>query len=585
MGRMLGLVTKARLLATFILVLVTLGAVAIRLYVNSLDQEPLPLQSQGVAASGTIRPSGIAAEKPGLLLRDSRAFQGYTLLAPLGQPRTYLIDMDGKVVKTWQSDCGPGLSAYLLEDGHLLRSGSLAQHALASTPGAGGRFQEFAWDGSLVWDFKWANAKQLPHHDFCRLPNGNLLVIVWEKKTSRQAIAAGRKPETSGDPYLLPDCLVEIKPVGKTAAEVVWEWHTWDHLIQDHDRGKANYGDVVLHPELIDINYGEGVISSLVGKDKDKDGMKKLRSLGYVGSPAPGQKLQVVNPDWTHINSVAYNAELDQIMLSVYAFSEIWIIDHSTTMAQAAGHTGGRSGKGGDLLYRWGNPRAYRGGTIQDQQLANQHDAHWIRRGLPGAGHILVFNNGTRRPEPEGSYSSVDEIVVPGNQDGHYTLAPGTASAPKGPAWTYSAPNKPEFFAQLMSGAQRLPNGNTLICCTPDGLIFEVTQDKQVVWKYCYPIGGFPTATVAFKTKAHANASPWVFGNGWWPGHGEVLCSFFEGPPSAPPPGASGVAPGQVVGSLFRAYRYGPEYPGLIGKVLTPGKMLEELLRAESANK
>ncbi|MGC8644373.1 MAG: hypothetical protein ACP5XB_31305, partial [Isosphaeraceae bacterium] len=60
--------------------------------------------------------------------------------------------------------------------------------------------------------------------------------------------------------------------------------------------------------------------------------------------------------------------ELDQILLSVHSFSEIWIIDHGTTTAEAATHKGGRSGKGGDLLYRWGNPQAYRAGTAADQQ-------------------------------------------------------------------------------------------------------------------------------------------------------------------------------------------------------------------------
>ena len=86
-----------------------------------------------------------------------------------------------------------------------------------------------------------------------------------------------------------------------------------------------------------------------------------------------------------HTNAVAYNAELDQIMLSIHAFSEVWIIDHGTTTEEAASHSGGKRGKGGDLLYRWGNPRAYRTGTNVDQRLFAQHNAHWIPEGLPGA--------------------------------------------------------------------------------------------------------------------------------------------------------------------------------------------------------
>src|SRR6185312_13593635 len=113
------------------------------------------------------------------------------------------------------------------------------------------------------------------------------------------------------------------------------------------------------------------------------------------------------NADWTHFNGIAYNPDLDQIMVSVWTFSEFWIIDHSTTTAEAASHKGGRSGKGGDLLYRWGNPRAYRAGTEKDQKLFRQHNAHWIPKGHPGEGNLLVFNNGSGRPGNT-AFSSVD---------------------------------------------------------------------------------------------------------------------------------------------------------------------------------
>ena len=63
---------------------------------------------------------------------------------------------------------------------------------------------------------------------------------------------------------------------------------------------------------------------------------------------------------------------LDQIVLSNHNLSEIWIIDHSTTTLEAASHSGGNSGKGGDLLYRWGNPQAYDQGTGADQLLNHQ---------------------------------------------------------------------------------------------------------------------------------------------------------------------------------------------------------------------
>ena len=183
---------------------------------------------------------------------------------------------------------------------------------------------------------------------------------------------------------------------------------------------------------------------------------------------------------------MAYNPDLDQIAVSVWTFSEFWIIDHGTTTAQAAGHTGGRRGKGGDLLYRWGNPRAYRAGTKADRKLFHQHNAHWIPKGLPGAGHLLLFNNGRERPD--GSYSSVDELVLPADSQGRYTRPPGKAYGPDQPVWSYTAPKKPDFFSSFISGAQRLSNGNTLICSGANGTIFEVTPEKAIVWKYVNPV-------------------------------------------------------------------------------------------------
>src|SRR5262249_34676831 len=196
--------------------------------------------------------------------------------------------------------------------------------------------------------------------------------------------------------------------------------------------------------------------------------------MGHVGT---GRRAQP-QTDWLHINSVAYNAKLDQIILSVFEFNEIWIIDHSTTTSQAAGHDGGRYGKGGDLLFRWGNPRAYRAGTVKDQKLFGQHNAHWIGKGLPGAGHVLIFNNGLKRPA--GGYSSVDELVLPVDARGQFTCTKGKAFGPEQFAWTYVAPKKSDFFAPFISGAQRLENGNTLICSGTNGTVFEVTPDDNI---------------------------------------------------------------------------------------------------------
>jgi hypothetical protein len=433
--------------------------------------------------------SGPSKPKLGLLVNQASACAGYTLIAPTNSTQTYLIDMQGRVVQTWKADCNPGLSAYLLENGNLLRTGQIDEPPFFGG-GTGGRIQESTWDGQLVWDFTYYSDTRLPNHDICKLPNGNVLMIVWEKKSPLDAIAAGRRPETVGKDHLLADCILEVQPTGKTSVKIVWEWHSWDHLIQDFDAQKSHYGNVAAHPELLDLNFGSSTIAAMVAKPEE---MEKLRAIGYVGGA--NRRPQRVQPDWLHVNAVAYNAEVDQIMLSVYEFNEIWIIDHGTTTAQAAAHDGGRYGKGGDLLYRWGNPRAYRAGTVKDQKLFGQHNSHWIDKGLPGEGHVLIFNNGMMRTG--GAYSSVDEIALPGTEPGRYEQAPGKAFGPDTPLWTYTAPRRIDFYAPFISGAQRLPNGNTLICSGTNGTVFEVTPKGETVWKFVNPDrgdGGFPGA-------------------------------------------------------------------------------------------
>jgi Arylsulfotransferase (ASST) len=461
---------------------------------------------QAQAPPGANESPARPTPKLGVLVNEPSASQGYTLVAPLQSTKTYLIDMQGRVVRKWESRYTAGQDAYLLENGHLLRAANLGENeAFFAGASQGGRIQEFTWDGELIWDYKFHNEKQIRHHSITRLPNGNVLMNVWERKTPAEFIAAGSKPEVAGTSDVLADAIYEVQPSGKTGGKIVWEWHLWDHLIQDIDSTKRSFGDVAAHAELVDVNFARSAgpafanLARFAGpppnqaepkKDEPKkpgaknDPLDRLKGIGYVGA-AGGIKFAGFLPDWIHGNSVAYNAKLDQVMLSAREFSEVWIIDHSTTKAEAASHKGGRSDSGGDLLYRWGNPQAYRAGTAKDQRLFNQHDAHWIPAGLPGEGHLLVFSNGGRRPD--GNYSTVDEVVTPVNGDGQYELKPGTAFGPDAAVWSYSAPNKSEFFAPFMAGSQRLTNGDTLISTGFGGVIFEVTPEKKIVWRYINP--------------------------------------------------------------------------------------------------
>lgn len=282
--------------------------------------------------------------------------------------------------------------------------------------------------------------------------------------------------------------------------------------------------------------------------------------------------------DWTHMNSLAYNAELDQIMTTSYGLSEIWIIDHGTTTAEAAGHTGGRYGKGGDLLYRWGNPAAYRAGKAGDQTLFRPHNAHWIPRGLPGEGHILVFNNGVGRPE--GNYSSVDEFVPPVDKNGGYTLQPG-ACEPNAAIWSFTAPRKTDMYSSSISGAQRLSNGNTLICSGETGLIFEVTAQKEVVWKFTNPDpgNGGPFGMGGFGLGGMGPGAMGPFGRGGSPG-------ALPGTPASSAPVESGdltnIWAGGTMGpaatAVFRAPFFTPDSAAFKGKDMTPGRSVREIV-------
>jgi hypothetical protein len=273
----------------------------------------------------------------------------------------------------------------------------------------------------------------------------------------------------------------------------------------------------------------------------------------------PGQR---GNPDWAHANAVAYNAERDQLMISFRSFNEVFIIDHSTTTKESAGSAGGRGGKGGDILYRWGNPQAYRRGTAEDQRSFGQHNAQWIGRGLRGTGNMLIFNNGDTRPGDK--YSTVDEVVLPVDANGRYTLEVGKKYGPEQAVWSYQAPKRTDFYSYYISGAQRLPNGNTLICSGANGMVFEVTPEKQVVWQYTFPSFGAPAPArgAAPATAPAAGPGPRAGARGGAPRGG------------AAPRGGGGGANNPR--GIFRAYRYGPDFPGLAGKTLVPGKPIEE---------
>lgn len=476
------------------------------------------------SATQDTTPRGLRENKP-------EAFQGYTLFSPLLSGTTFLVDMSGEVVHRWETKSAP-MSVELLANGRLLRMSRIDDNPVFFGGGIGGRIQELDRDGKVLWDYVLSNENVCMHHDIERLPNGNLLAIAWEFLSRDEAIARGRDPENTDGRGLWPDCVLEIRPTRPSGGEIVWEWHVKDHLVQDRDPEKPSFGAIADHPDRFDFNYNppKRKPASDEDKKKEEERLRAMKALGYAGGDeGEGEEKAPPTPslswagDWMHTNAVHYEPTSDLVLLSSPRLSEIFVIDHSTTTAEARTEEGGHRGKGGALLFRYGNPKNYGAGTESDRQLFEQHDAQWIPPGLPGAGHVTVFNNGSGRPDKE--FSSVDEIVLPFDAKRGFAHEPKQAFGPKSPVWSYSDPGT--FYSFFISGCQRLPNGNTFVCSGQQGRFFEVTAAGKIVWEYLNPYGG------------------------------EIPASFGKAAPKDQPlPQVEPIA-------VFRATRIAPDHPGL----------------------
>lgn len=442
-----------------------------------------------------------------LSLDETSASQGYNLVYPAPQSNAYLLDNCGRVVNVWtdSSNFRPGNAAYLLEDGNLFkckRDASVAGDSIWA--GGGGESVEIRdWDNNLVWSMTINNDWERMHHDAIVMPNGNVMMIVWEKKTLAESIAAGRDTSLIDEGKLWPDYLLEVTPIYPDSYTVAWEWHAWDHLVQDFDSTKDNYGDPSLESGKINLNY-----------------------TGIGGGEA----------DWLHFNALDYNPVLDQVVVSCPEFNEIWIIDHSTTTSQAASSAGGSGGRGGDLMFRWGNPMAYGKGDSTDIVFAYQHNPNWIDDLVPSSvqdyNKMIIFNN--RIPGgPDGEYSAVHVLnPVFNTYDWKYEVDGNGAYLPPAADWTYVKPDTSSMYSNIISGAQRLENGNTLIDVGRPGYAFEIDENENVVWEFKNPLIASGPAT-----------------------QGDTLALSTN--------------------MMFRMVRYPIGFPGFAGRDLTPGGILE----------
>lgn len=351
--------------------------------------------------------------------------QGYILVNDALNNLVYLMDKNANLIHEWNLKGNRlGNDAFLLPNGKLLAMLEV-ENPKIELGGFGGKIQLLDKEGNVEWNFEYSSDDYIMHHDAEMLPNGNIIVLIWERKTEEEVQMAGSSSEID----LFPDSILEIDPATN---EIVWKWSFWDHLIQDFDDTKNNFGSISDNPQLADLNY--------VSNEK-----------GAI----------------THANGITYDATNDLIFISINLYSEIWVIDHSTTTLEAATHTGGNHNKGGDLIYRFGNPEAYQN-SMGSRLFDHNHYPNLIEES--GQGNILVYSNGFSVGQ-----STAYELKLPDT----FSLQPNQNNE-LNVVWSFTDLN---LFSPKVSSVERLPNGNTLITEGDFG-IWEVTNAGEVVWQF-----------------------------------------------------------------------------------------------------
>ena len=372
----------------------------------------------------------------GIQYKSDESYGGYTMFE--NSLSTYLVNNCGEIVNTWDVT-NSELHTKLLPDGHLIYIQN-------------NRVYVRDWDDNLVEVIAPSDQDIVLVYEVIELENKNFLCLARELFTDEDFEDIGYE-FSSGESASRIDAVVELD---RATGEVVWRWNLSDHVIQERNPSQPNYGVVKDNPQLLDMDA-------------------------------------VLEYDWTFqesfmINGMDYNQELDQIVLSIRKINEIAIIDHSTTTEEAAGHTGGNFGKGGDILYRWGNPQNYGYGDEDDHLSYYQHNPNWIHYG-EHKGSIIYFNNGLTRP---GDFSEAYIIKTP-HFEGNYFREEGKAFGPEQPSAIYSenTTNTSELFSEYTSGAKVLPNGNIFITEGDEAILREFTPEGELVWEYHIPFTGY----------------------------------------------------------------------------------------------
>lgn len=418
---------------------------------------------------------------------EDKSYGGYVLLSPKDARATYLIDMQGKAVHRWPLPTGMNVSivARLLDNGNLLR-GIKPTKTTKDKAGPGTTIQELDWQSNVVWQYpdptSEPDRQTRPREDYYRMPNGNTLFMAFEEITRDQALALGatEKRLGAGIESFWPSKLVEVNSEG----QIVWQWRFQDHYSSASLDNQSDYGK-------LDINVTETNLAS-------------------------------VNRDMNDSGVIDYDAVNDQILFSARIASELYIVDHSTAnYDEPAVGIEAAKGPAGDFLWRYGNSGNYLAGARHvradpgDRQLFSGHGANWIPLGMPGAGNILVYNNGVGRsgsmPEsmPQTALWLLQRFVL-SNTDDFATIDeidPATGAM----VWRFRA-SEPQAISGFVGGsAYRLPNGNTHVTSGQHGHIFEVTNAGEVVWEYLSPATPYGAMSRPLAYPFHMNQTSYRF--------------------------------------------------------------------------
>jgi hypothetical protein len=194
--------------------------------------------------------------------------------------------------------------------------------------------------------------------------------------------------------------------------------------------------------------------------------------------------------DWLHVNSATYvgpNRWFDQGDAR-FAPDNVLISSREASLLAIIGRNGS---PGGRIVWRLGPDFSASRELQAIRQIIGQHHAHLIPKGLPGAGNLLVFDNGGASgygfsspiaPDGRGAFVRPTSRVL--------EINPVTLEL----VWSYA---NPRFFSTNISSAQRLPNGNTLVTAGAGGRLFEVTRDGAIVWEYMFPLFSGPNQSNA----------------------------------------------------------------------------------------